>query len=86
MAGLELGDRRLDKRALNILQARWNQPQASFRASFSSGTPAKGGLWVDRTWRGGDQFLGPAGAAGASHPEAHGGGAAGALAAGHHRP
>jgi hypothetical protein len=42
LAGLDLGDRRLDKRARNILQARWNQPQASFHGSFSSWTPAKG--------------------------------------------
>jgi hypothetical protein len=40
--GLDLGDRRLDRRAQMILQARWAQPQASFHGSFESWTPAKG--------------------------------------------
>jgi hypothetical protein len=40
--GLELGDRRLQRRAQMILQARWAQPQASFYGSFESWTPAKG--------------------------------------------
>lgn len=39
---LDLGDRRRDRRAQAILQARWNQPQASFFGSFSDWTPAKG--------------------------------------------
>ncbi len=42
MAGLDLGDRRRSQRAVQILGARWNQPQASFYGSFSSWTPAKG--------------------------------------------
>ena len=42
LAGLDLGDQRRQKRARNILQARWNQPQASFYGSFSSWSPAKG--------------------------------------------
>jgi hypothetical protein len=42
MAGLDLGDRRRQQRALKILAARWQQPQASFYGSFSSWTPAKG--------------------------------------------
>lgn len=40
--GLELGDRRRTQRALQILQARWEQPQASFYGSFADWTPAKG--------------------------------------------
>jgi len=39
---LELGDRRRQQRASAILQARWEQPQASFYASFSSWGAAKG--------------------------------------------
>jgi hypothetical protein len=42
MAGLDLGDQRRQQRAVKILAARWNQPQASFHGSFSSWTPAKG--------------------------------------------
>src|ERR1035441_3610123 len=42
MTGLDLGDQRRQKRAVKILQARWQQPQASFHGSFSSWTPAKG--------------------------------------------
>jgi Domain of unknown function (DUF4338)/Transposase DNA-binding len=42
MAGLDLGDRRRSQRAVQILAARWKQPQASFHGSFSSWTPAKG--------------------------------------------
>ena len=42
LAGLQLGDQRLHKRAQQILQARWAQPQATFHGSFSSWTPAKG--------------------------------------------
>jgi len=41
MAGLDLGDERRARRATQILQARWQQPQASFHGSFSSWTPAK---------------------------------------------
>jgi hypothetical protein len=39
---LELGDRRRQARAGAILQARWEQPQASFYGSFSSWGAAKG--------------------------------------------
>ena len=39
---LELGDRRRQARARAILQARWEQPQASFYGSFSSWGGAKG--------------------------------------------
>jgi hypothetical protein len=41
LAGLDLGDRRRDQRACKILEARWNQPQASFYGSFDSWSPAK---------------------------------------------
>ena len=40
--GLDLGDRRLHRRAEQILRARWEHPQASFYGSFESWTPAKG--------------------------------------------
>ena len=39
---LDLGDLRRNQRAQAILQARWNQPQASFYGSFGGWTPAKG--------------------------------------------
>lgn len=39
---LDLGDRRLNRRAQAVLRARWEQPQASFLGSFSHWTPAKG--------------------------------------------
>jgi hypothetical protein len=39
---LDLGDRRRNKLARAILQARWDQPQASFYGSFSGWTPTKG--------------------------------------------
>jgi hypothetical protein len=39
---LERGDRRRERRAGAILQARWEQPQASFYGSFSSWGAAKG--------------------------------------------
>lgn len=42
LAGLELGDQRLHRRAEKILQARWAQPQASFNASFEGWAAAKG--------------------------------------------
>lgn len=42
MAGLALGDTRLNRRAEAILQARWRQPQASFYGSFDGWSPAKG--------------------------------------------
>lgn len=42
MSYLNLGDRRRNQRAVDILQARWQQPQASFYGSFSHWTPAKG--------------------------------------------
>ncbi len=41
MAGLDLGDQRRQHRAVKILEARWQQPQASFYGSFSSWSPAK---------------------------------------------
>lgn len=41
MQGLDLGDQRRNARAVKILQARWNQPQASFYGTFSSWSPAK---------------------------------------------
>jgi hypothetical protein len=37
-----LGDQRRNARARAILQARWDQPQASFYGSFAGWTPAKG--------------------------------------------
>jgi hypothetical protein len=51
LAGLDLGDRRRQQRAVQILQARWKQPQASFYGSFSSWSPAKAayGLIEHRT-------------------------------------
>ncbi len=42
MAGLDLGDQRRAERARKILQARWQQPQASFYGSFDAWGPAKG--------------------------------------------
>ena len=39
--GLDLGDQRLDRRAQRILEARWQQPQASFYGSFAGWSPAK---------------------------------------------
>jgi Domain of unknown function (DUF4338)/Transposase DNA-binding len=42
MGGLDLGDRRLSKRATQILEARWAKPTASFYGSFEGWTPAKG--------------------------------------------
>ena len=39
--GLDLGDARLDRRVQRILQARWDQPQASFYGSFAGWSPAK---------------------------------------------
>ena len=42
LATLELGDQRLHQRARQILQARWQQPQASFYGTFSDWTSAKG--------------------------------------------
>jgi len=41
LAGLDLGDQRRQQRAVKILAARWQQPQASFYGSFSSWSPAK---------------------------------------------
>jgi hypothetical protein len=41
LQGLDLGDQRRHARAVKILQARWNQPQASFHGTFSSWSPAK---------------------------------------------
>jgi hypothetical protein len=42
LAGLDIGDRRCAQRAVKILAARWQQPQASFYGSFNCWTPAKG--------------------------------------------
>jgi hypothetical protein len=39
---LDLGDQRRNARARAILQAHWDQPQASFYGSFAGWTPAKG--------------------------------------------
>lgn len=39
---LDLGDRRRERRAEAILEARWNQPQASFFGTFSDWAAAKG--------------------------------------------
>lgn len=41
MAGLDLGDRRLARRASKILEARWAKPASSFYGSFEGWTPAK---------------------------------------------
>jgi hypothetical protein len=41
LGGLDLGDQRLDRRAQRILEARWQQPQASFYGSFAGWSPAK---------------------------------------------
>ena len=41
MAKVDLGDARRTQRGVMILQARWNQPRASFYGSFSDWTPAK---------------------------------------------
>jgi len=41
MAEVEVGDARRTQRAVKLLQARWNQPQASFYGSFESWAPAK---------------------------------------------
>lgn len=42
MGGLDFGDRRLAKRATQILEARWAKPTASFYGSFEGWTPTKG--------------------------------------------
>jgi len=42
MGEVDLGDRRRGRRAVKILEARWQNPQASFYGSFSHWTPAKG--------------------------------------------
>ena len=39
---LELGDKRLNKRARAVLRARWNHPQSTFHSSFEGWTQAKG--------------------------------------------
>ncbi len=41
MAGLDLGDRRLARRATKILEARWAKPASTFYGSFEGWTPAK---------------------------------------------
>jgi hypothetical protein len=48
LAGLDLGDARRDQRAVQILAARWQPPQASFHGSFSAWTPAKGAYCLIR--------------------------------------
>ena len=41
LAALDLGDQRRKQRAIQILAARWRQPQASFYGTFNSWAPAK---------------------------------------------
>ena len=41
MGEVELGDARRTQRAMKLLEARWNQPQASFYGSFASWAAAK---------------------------------------------
>ena len=41
MAEVDLGDQRRTQRGVKILQARWDQPQASFYGSFTTWAPAK---------------------------------------------
>jgi len=41
LAALDLGDQRRKQRAIQILEARWEQPQASFYGTFSSWAAAK---------------------------------------------
>ena len=41
MAGLDLGDRPLARRATQILEARWARPASTFYGSFEGWTPAK---------------------------------------------
>jgi hypothetical protein len=41
MAGLDLGDRRLARRASQILEARWAKPASTFYGTFQGWTPAK---------------------------------------------
>lgn len=41
MAGLDLGDQRLARRASKILEARWAKPASTFYGSFEGWTPAK---------------------------------------------
>src|SRR5208282_5284547 len=42
MAGVELGDQRLNQRVRSMLQARWARPQNSFYRSFEGAAQAKG--------------------------------------------
>ena len=42
LATLDLGDQRLHRRAQQLLQGRWEQPQASFYGTFPDWTSAKG--------------------------------------------
>jgi len=42
LESIDLGDSRLDSRALKILMARWNDPSATFGASFPDWASAKG--------------------------------------------
>jgi hypothetical protein len=42
LAGVELGDARLNQRARQMLAARWDRPQHSFYRSFASAAQAKG--------------------------------------------
>lgn len=42
LGSLELGDKRLNKRARAVLRARWDHPQSTFHSSFEGWTQAKG--------------------------------------------
>jgi hypothetical protein len=42
MAGVELGDQRLNQRVRGMLSSRWARPQSSFYRSFENATQAKG--------------------------------------------
>jgi uncharacterized protein DUF4338/transposase-like protein len=52
MAGVELGDQRLNKRVRDMLRARWARPQNSFYRSFQGAAQAKGAyqLVENRRW------------------------------------
>jgi len=48
MAGLDLGDERLNRRARDMLANRWARPRNSFYRSFDSPAQAKGAYqWVE---------------------------------------
>jgi len=49
LENLELGDQRLHRRTQAVLEARWNQPSASFYGSFSDWAAAKGAYsWIEQ--------------------------------------